>query len=991
MRGNARLFVWMYLLMLMAPTVVFGQVRTASLNGTVTDESKAVLPGATITATDLSTSRPYQAVTDERGEYRIVNMAPGTYKMQAELSGFATVVHPSVEFLVGQNVTLPFTLKLATVEETVTVSGQAPLVDTRSSAVAGNVDRRQMESMPLQGRNWLELSLLVKGVTANNISIASQPVASEYQFQINLDGQQVTQKIGGGTYGSQGKVSRDAIAEFQIVTNLFDITQGRSVGIQVQAITKAGSNTLSGSTYGYFRDDKLNAPDFVAKVVLPYQNQQLGGSLGGPIVRDKLHFFASYEYEREPLAVFSQPPQLPGETFTFDTKNQTQLGLGRVDYQMGSKDHITIRSTGHLFTNPFYRVGGTSHPSIANVGRESSANVLGTWTRVFANNLTGEFRAAFNRQRFWYGNLPEFGCTFAVTSDCAQRITGFIEPGQVPTLQFPGGLVIGPTSNLGQVFFQNVPQFRYDMTWLRGNHTFKIGGEWLRHGELGEWHFQDRGTFLFHTLPPDLVRRFPAAAWNNPAQWNLVGLEPYVQNFTQNFHPDFFDHLPRAIMAGWFGDTWRSNDRLTINYGLRWDDDLGVTSPPGIVDIPIVIDNGLRKADFGYKSGIKDHNNFGPRGGFAYDVGGTGRLVIRGGSGIYFSSPGSNLSDQFGLWNHLVSGEWVYDGQPGFLQNPRRGVTKEQLLACNIPANCQIKVPPQAARTIDPNYKIAYAWQNSLGFQKQVGSATGFDVDLIQWIWYNDRWAYDPNLFYDPTTGYNKDPRVFGRPNPNFGQLVWNESNGRRDYLALASSLTRRLQSNFQVGLTDTVIFYQHDNAQVGGANNDFDHQGEWARSNDFQRHTLRAYSIHQLPWRISVTGAYFYGSGNYFSDVIAATPFGKVGGQNRLNTGAPITIPASVADQFEGPSVICTGCVIPRNALKGLPLHRVDLRVAKEIALTGRTKVSLIGEVFNVTNHANYGDYVTTVNSTTFGQPRASTLNAYASRRGQLAVHLTF
>ena len=236
-----------------------------------------------MTATDLSTGRAYQAVADARGEYSIVNLTPGSYKVQAELTGFATVVNPSVEFLVGQNVTLPFVLKLASVEETVTVSGQAPLVDTRSSAVSGNVDRRQMESMPLQGRNWLELSLLVKGVTTNNVTVASQPVASEYQFQINLDGQQVTQKIGGGTYGSQGKVSRDAIAEFQIVTNLFDITQGRSVGIQVQAITKAGTNTLSGSTYGYFRDDKLNAADFVAKVVLPYQNQQLGGSLGGPI------------------------------------------------------------------------------------------------------------------------------------------------------------------------------------------------------------------------------------------------------------------------------------------------------------------------------------------------------------------------------------------------------------------------------------------------------------------------------------------------------------------------------------------------------------------------------------------------------------------------------------------------------------------------------------------------------------------------------------
>src|SRR5439155_16969107 len=142
------------LLLTVSPAAALGQVSSASLNGSVTDESKAVLPGATVTATDLSTGRAYQAVADARGEYSIVNLTPGSYKVQAELTGFATVVNPSVEFLVGQNVTLPFVLKLASVEETVTVSGQAPLVDTRSSAVSGNVDRRQMESMPLPGRNW---------------------------------------------------------------------------------------------------------------------------------------------------------------------------------------------------------------------------------------------------------------------------------------------------------------------------------------------------------------------------------------------------------------------------------------------------------------------------------------------------------------------------------------------------------------------------------------------------------------------------------------------------------------------------------------------------------------------------------------------------------------------------------------------------------------------------------------------------------------------
>src|SRR2546422_7591597 len=135
--------------------------------GAITDESKAVLPGVTVTAVDLETGRQFTGITNENGEYRLSNMQPGTYKFQAELSGFATVVIARVELLVGQHATIPFTLKLARLTETVTVTGESPLIDTHSSQIAGNVDRRQMEDLPLQGRNWLELAMIVQGHTAH--------------------------------------------------------------------------------------------------------------------------------------------------------------------------------------------------------------------------------------------------------------------------------------------------------------------------------------------------------------------------------------------------------------------------------------------------------------------------------------------------------------------------------------------------------------------------------------------------------------------------------------------------------------------------------------------------------------------------------------------------------------------------------------------------------------------------------------------------------
>ena len=196
-----------------------------------------------------------------------------------------------VELLVGQNATIPFTLKLASVTETLTVIGETPLVDTTSSQVAGNVDRRQMEQLPLQGRNWMELSKLVKGVTANDVGNSIGTGAMDDLWQLNLDGQQITQKVAGSGFG-QPKFSRESIAEFQIVTNMFDITQGRSAGMEIQAISKSGTNNFSGSTYGYFRSDSLNSADLVAKKVLPYSNQQVGAHAGradregqGPLLR----------------------------------------------------------------------------------------------------------------------------------------------------------------------------------------------------------------------------------------------------------------------------------------------------------------------------------------------------------------------------------------------------------------------------------------------------------------------------------------------------------------------------------------------------------------------------------------------------------------------------------------------------------------------------------------------------------------------------------
>jgi hypothetical protein len=334
-----------------------------------------------------------------------------------------------------------------------------------------------------------------------------------------------------------------------------------------------------------------------------------------------------------------------------------------------------------------------------------------------------------------------------------------------------------------------------------------------------------------------------------------------------------------------------------------------------------------------------------------------------------------------------VAAALLPDGQAGFIQNPTRGVSADDYLSGRIFVR-------QGARIIDPNFEMPYTWQSSIGFQKQLGPVMGLEADLVHWKWYNDTRTRDPNLFFDPVTGYNRNPAQ-GRPNTAYDQITWFESTGTQDYLGLSTGLTRRFQNNFQAGVTYTVLFYKNDDGAIGfvnpTANNQFDTpDGDWARATDFQRNTLRMHATFQLPFDISTSLVYLYGSGNYYSTNIATRPFNKPG-TNRLNIGAPITIPEAVRDRYDGPAVVNTGDVIPRNALKGDPLHKVDLRLSKRIRFGGNVSATVLAEVFNLFNHDNFGNYTAQVDSARFGQPAAASGNAYVPRSAQFGFRFDF
>ncbi len=946
--------------------------QNAMLAGTVVDESKAVLPGVTVTATDLATGRVLAAVSNDHGEYRLQNLLPGRYSIVAELAGFGTVKIPEIELLVGQNATVPLQLKVAALEESVTVRGESPLVDISSSQVAGNVDRRQMEELPLAGRNWMELSLQVKGITAN--AVDNRPgVGDDSAFQLNLDGQQITNKVASSGFG-QPKFSREAIAEFQIVTNLFDITQGRSTGVQVQAISKSGTNRMAGAFYSYFRDEKFNSADFVAGRVLPYQNQQVGGSFGGPIVKDRWHFFGSYEYEREPNTVFFQPVNLPGQSFSDEDRQINNSLLGRVDQNLTEKSHLSYRYSFWDFDRPFDKQA--EHPTQSASRTRHADNILVSWSHVRSSTTVEELRIGYNT----------FGWTngLGVANLQTQSPAAWRGPG-TPSYNFISG-TIGPPQNFPQRFDQRMVTARYDRTWVRGANELKVGGEFLGWKDTGEWHLGERGVYNFRTNPPDLERRFPAGAVDNPAAWDVTGLDTFATNFLQNTGNWNVD-IPRPTYAIWLGDRWRVNPALTLNLGIRYDLDQGATDPPDTTNTRVFKPlNGPL-----FKAGIHDNNNVAPRAGFAWNVGGRNDLVIRGGSGLYYGTIISNVTfSQQSFGNRIIVNSFANDGLPGWFLNPTRNFTTDEIRSGAV---------PQAPRVIAHDFQFPVDWQSSIGFQKQITNVLGFEMDLTHWQEYNRSRARDVNLVLDPATGY---PAAGAVADPVWGPILWIESHGKAEYLALANGITRRFAREWQAGLTYSLMLYANDNQPTNafGPNADnplnIDDSSEWARSQEFQRSTLHVNSIWAPGWGLTLSGAYQYGSGNYYSTSVGGNPYGKnraaLGLTNRLYVGsAPAVINTVLAgDRYNGPTTLNPGDRVPRNALKGDPIHKVDLRVTKTVK-AGGIQLQGIAEVFNVFDHANYGAYNAVVTSPTFGAPQQNTSNTYRPRTGQLAFRIQY
>jgi len=973
-----RPFLLILLSCLALPAAVFAQ--EATISGTVKDSTSGVLPGVAVRAVHEATGTVFEGFTDDRGNFRIP-VRIGVYRISAELTGFATIQQMGLEVLVGQQVALNLVMMPSTISESVSVTGEAPLVNVTSSQLGGNIDSRQLSELPVNGRNFLDLTMLAPGARANHTDAGGLPVTTALgTVQLNIDGLQVTNNCCGGQ-NRQPSFGRDAIAEFQFISNRFDATQGRSSGAQVNVITKSGTNELTGTLSAYFRDDHMNAEDFIQHRVLPYSNQQASTSIGGPIRRDKMHYFFNYEFEREPSTVTHNTPY---QRFNVDLTSvrRQHKPMARVDSQLSSKMRLSV--SGYVWRD-FQPIdplavqgstptvgGATNHPANQLSFNKYAEAIQGTLTRVINNRTMNELKVGYAGNRWLQDTNIKWNAT---TGLAAARSPVANERQLLPVITLRG-FNIGGGTNFPQHIGQKVYTFRDDLSFSRnlgGRHDVKAGGEYLNYLTWHDWCNFLRGNLIADNgpVPANIEQLFPV--WNDPSTWNIAALSPLSREFRTSFGSCLL-HSPRNIFGAWFQDDYQITSSLTINVGVRYDVETDTFA------------NTLSVPPFLPGNRPLDTNNVAPRVGFAYTL--NSKTVIRGGGGKYYSELVNQVAHPIRFANTQRVLSALYDGRPDFAVNPWNGpLPRAEDLE---QAFCNVRFVPGCIRralgqTIaPPNAEYPYSYQASIGLQRQIGGDMGVTADYSFNGQRKDRvTGYNINLSFNPDTGLNYPfTDIAHRPYPEWGQVPMDIFAGRSNYHGLETSFIKRMSHRWQASGTYTLSQFEDGQpAPWSGVMNPVAFAVKTPLGDEYglaatdQRHRAVFNAIWQAGYGLQLSGLYFYGSGQRF-----ATTYGG----DALDTGG------TVGSARPRPTS-AGGGVTPRNGIVGEPIHRVDVRLQKHFALNGRSGVDGIVEVFNLFNHANYGSYTTVESNRLYGQPSSNTNVAYQPRMAQLGFRFTY
>ncbi len=940
--GQRRFLVLAILLFI--PVLIHAQ--EATVIGTVTDSTGGVLPGATVRAVHDATGNTFETGTDERGNFRIPART-GPYRITAELQGFSPATK-ATELLVGSEVRVNLQLAPGSLQESVTVTSETPLVDTTTTRVAGNVDPRQVLELPVNGRDFLGLTMMAPGSRLN--AITDTPAIGNGNFQINVDGQQVTQEIAGGGFGSPG-YSKEAIAEFEFVANRFDATQGRSAGVQVNAVTKSGTNTPGGSFSGFFRNSRFNAADFVQKKVLPYSDQQIAMTFGGPIRKDRIHFFVNYEYEREPQTFTYSTPFPFLNTSRYQPHRENKEGL-RLDAQFSPKMHFSARA--FKYDQHIFLGSGTNLTQGTTQGRHSNS-AFGVLTQVLSNRLINEVKGGW--EGFWYSNDPLVSSNIRLP-----ELAGFtVSPGLTFT-----GLTIGITGIIPARPYEDNYSVRDDLTYTRGGHTLKVGSEYINRVSLSYSCRTCNGILDLQGSPiPSNLQEI----LGNPLDattWKMDLLSPIARTYSLAVGR-FRATTPQKIYGGWAQDSWSLTKKLTVDLGLRYDFSTNLFG------------NATQILPFITSGRPDDTNNWQPRLGAAYSL--DDKTVVRGGVGRYYSQPTSTTSWFTTFFGQIATLQVNNDRRPDFASNPFNGPapTYQQVVALNQRVTF-------SSNLSSPDERVSYSLQGSAGVQRQIGSTMSISSDYVFTGARDQLFGRNINLTYNPATRANYSFQDLSHlPFPNFGPVVMLLNGNRSNYHALQTAFNKRMASRWQLAANWTLGFsrdgdpapeqYAPFNGGIAHTPLSFDAApdlgGEYGYAVNDQRNRAAVNGIWQLPYGFQVSGLYFYASGLRF-----ATTWGGdlravgAGGASRLRPD---------------------GTLVPRNDFVGKPLHRVDLRIQREFRFGPKVRATGLVELFNVVNHANYGGYSTQQSLANYGQPTSVNNVAYYPRQAQLGFRFAF
>ena len=891
-------------------SAVFAQSFGASVGGVVSDATGAVLPGVTVTVTHVSNGRTVAMTTEEHGDYRAVALQPGDYQFVVERSGFMPASR-LVTLLVGANPVLDFTLRIAGVESGTTVSATIPLVEVGRSQLSSAITKDEIDALPVFGRNFLVLAQLLPG---------SAPIASTVgRFAVTKFGGPADQRSGYTTLIDGGdiddaqwgsptiNVGQDAVQEFKVFRNQFDAQYGHALNAVVSVATRSGTNQPSGTAFYFGRDEALNARNFFASNKPPFSEYRLGGSLGGPLVRDRTHVFGTYERNRvDTVRIIALPGSNPfarDNNGTFPATIANQTSILRLDHRISAAQGATLR------------YGFDSQESL-----RSAEGVSSDTSQVDIRNRSHSL--VF--EHMW---TPRQSTANAFRVHLLDHTLGTTPRSTDAGIRRPSG-TIGQTNNDSQVLPQTKVTF-FDVLYRHtARHDVKFGGEASIGIQDNDSHVLEYGLWEFQTDAP-----FDA---NNRGTWPIAFSQQKATVVSY-----------RSREAGVFvQDDWRINRRFTLNAGVRYDIDFNVRLNGfyrQLLADPIW--SGLDQFVKGNRG--TDTNNLQPRIGATWDARGDGRLVLRSGWGMYVTRnrPWYQLRSMNQFASSVIrTTDAARMGSFPDVTTVLGGRTLDQVFAST--------TPRQVGTLIPDDFALPYALNTTAGVGWQINDVSALDVDYVHSYADHQVGLTDRNL---PPSG-PANPR----PVQQFGQVLTLENYSRSWYDALESQFRTRLGSRgtFHASYTlsrsylDGVDFFLTTRGTQRTP-----HERGYNPSD--QRHNLTMAGTLVVPWSIEVSGVARLISGSPIKVQAGVDLDGDTIITGDLPSAIPITVGRErVAETLTAVNALRASRNLPPILDSQLildPYRSVDLRLTKGVRAGGTRRFDIFIEGFNVTNHVNF------------------------------------